>query len=289
MAMPMKKSLLLLLLPLLMYVDDNCSLSIAYAQSLQPGSLTVNEIYQPGPGLPVGKIQSVWGYVAVVHVNLPDAYLARAGLPLFNGDTILTPERGGFGCKLNDGSIMKLAANSKLRLNRITHDVRRKSSISSLSLDFGKAYFKMAKLEDFEPREFRVETGTIMAGGRQANFAIIVSPESTEIVALKDTIIEVMHLADPERMVFLSDLQRLVIEEDTLPSTVEIIPEEKSGQLVSKFEHFSESSTSDISRTSFRDTESLSEDLLPEDMEEEELRTEEIQEEEIKDNSLTVE
>jgi hypothetical protein len=182
---------------------------------------------------------------------------------------------------------MKLASNSKLRLNRSAHNIQRKSSISSLSLDFGKAYFKIAKLDDFEPREFRVETSTIVAGGRQANFAILMSVESTEIVALKDTILEVMHLADPERKIFLSDFQRLVIEGDTLPSTVEKIPEGKVGQLVSKFEHFSESSTYNISRSGIHDTESVEGDLHSDDILVEEVQAEEIQEEEIKDDSLT--
>jgi hypothetical protein len=206
------------------------------------------------------------------------------GLPLFNGDTIVTPESGGFGCKLNDGSVMKLASNSKLQLNHSTHDARRKSSISSLSLGFGKAYFKIAKLDDFEPREFRVETDTIVTGGRQANFAILMSAESTEIVALKDTLLEVMHIADPERKIFLSEFQRLVIEEDMLPSTVDIIPEEKAEQLISKFEHFSESSISEISRSKIHDTETVEEDLQSED-----IQVEEIQAEEIKDDSLTAE
>jgi hypothetical protein len=285
MAISMKKVLLTLLLLLsLICIGDNRGFTNVYAQSTQPESLTVNEIYQPGPGLPVGKIQSVWGYVAIVHVDVPDAYLARAGLPLFNGDTIVTPESGGFGCMLNDGSVMKLASNSKLRLNRSTHDARRKSSISSLSLDFGRAYFKIAQLDDFEPREFRVETGTIVTGGRQANFAILMSAVSIEIVALKDSLLEVMHLADPERKIFLSEFQRLVIEEDMLPSTVEIIPEEKAGQLISKFEHFSESSISEISRSKLPDTESFEEDLHSEDMRVEEMETEEIQEEVIKDD-----
>jgi hypothetical protein len=285
MAISMKKVLLtLLLLFALVCLGDNRGFTNVYAQSTQPESLTVNEIYQPGPGLPVGKIQSVWGYVAIMHIDMPDAYLARAGLPLFNGDTIVTPEKGGFGCKLNDGSVMKLAPNSRLRLIRSAHNAGRKSSISSLSMDFGKAYFKIAKLDEFEPREFRVETGTIVTGGRQANFAILMSAESTEIVALKDTVLEVMHLADPERKIFLSDLQRLVIEEDTLPSSVQIIPEEKAGQLISKFEHFSESSTSEISRSKLPDTESVEEDLHSEDMRVEEMQTEEIREEVIKDD-----
>jgi hypothetical protein len=281
----MKKVLLALLLLLaLICLGDNSGFTNVYAQSTQPESLTVNEIYQPGPGLPVGKIQSVWGYVAIMHVDVPDAYLARVGLPLFNGDTIVTPESGGFGCKLNDGSVMKLASNSKLQLIHSTHDAGRKSSISSLSLGFGKAYFKIAKLDDFEPREFRVETDTIVTGGRQANFAILMSAESTEIVALKDTLLEVMHMADPERKIFLSEFQRLVIEDGTLPSTVEIIPEEKVAQLVSKFEHFSESSISDISRSKFLDTETGEEDLQSVDV-----QVEEIQEEESKDDSLTAE
>jgi hypothetical protein len=266
-----KKIVFALLIPfVLIFINVGINSDDAVAQS-NSEDLTIKENYQSGPGLPVGKIQSVWGTVAILHTDMSDAFLARVGLPLFNGDTIITTEQGGFGCKLNDGSAIKLSSNSQLKFNQSAHSFKRKSSITSLSLYAGRAFFKIAKLDGFEPREFRVETDAVVAGGRQAIFMMLISDESTEIVALNDSLLEIMSLQDPEQKIFLSEYQRIVIEEDSLPSTVEIIPQSEAGLLISKFRQYYESELSDPSPHKLVEQKEGDEGIEEEDIQEEEI------------------
>lgn len=249
-------------------VHGEGNLNHSFAQSLLPQELTLNEIYEAGSGLPVGKIQSIWGDVVILHADMIDGYLAKVGLPLFNGDTIVTTENGSFGCKLNDGSTIRLASNSKLTINQSAHDARRKSSFSVLSLIPGNAYFKIAKLDEFEAREFKVETDVVVAGGRQADFIIMVAEGINEILALQATILQVASLEDPEQKIVLSDFQRAVILDGVLPATVEMIPTEEAAQLVSQFYQIPEGILSDMAMRKLREKEIFEdEDILEEDIE----------------------
>jgi hypothetical protein len=234
--------------------------------------MDAREIYQAGPGLPVGKIQSIWGISAVRHSNAPDSYLARVGLPLFSGDTVVTAENGSLGCRLNDGSIIKLAADSKLTIHYSAHYTNRKSSISSLTLVKGSAFVKIAKLDEFDPREFKVRTGAVAAKGRQAEFFIESGEWISEIVALADAALEVMSLKDPEQKIFLSEFQRAVIREGVLPATVEFISQEEAARLVSKFQQVPASGFSDtaLKKPGVRKT-GHDEDIREEDIEDDRL------------------
>jgi len=218
----------------------------AGAQSMLPAEMVIKKVYPAGSGLPLGKVLSIWGDVVIVHAAGEDAYRAGVGLPLFRGDTIMTNHNAGLSCQLKDGSTVKLAENSKLKINLSAHDNQRKSSISSLSLMTGKGFFQIATLEGFEPREFRVETESLIAGGRQAHFAIFILEEATEIIAFKDSLIEVMRLDDPDQKIFLSEFQRVEIEGAELPSTVEIFPEPEAKKFLGEFRQYPESHFSNI-------------------------------------------
>jgi hypothetical protein len=254
----------------LIFLHGEGNFNQSFAQSLLPQEITLNQIFRAGPGLPVGKIQSVWGDVLILHADMIDAYPAKAGLPIFNGDTIITTENGSFGCKLNDGSIIRLASNSKLSIIQSAHDTKRKSSFSALSLIPGNAYFKIAKLDEFVPREFKVETDVIVAGGGPADFILMVGEGINEILALQATILQVASLEDPEQKIVLSDFQRAVIQQGVLPSTVEMIPTEEAAQLVSQFYQVPEGILSDMAMKKLDEEEDLEdEDILEEDIEEE--------------------
>ena len=236
-----------------------------HAQTPLPAGMVIKKVYQAGSGLPVGKIQSVWEDVAIVHVGTEDAYQARVGLPLFRGDTIITHQNSSFSCQLKDGSIVKLAADSKLKINLSAHDPQRKSSISSLWLIAGKAYFQITKLDEYEPREFRVETDLIIAGGRQADFAIFIFEQTTEIIAFKDSLLEVMSLEDPEQIIFLSEFQRAEIEGGELPSTVEIFPAEQANQFLSDFQQYSDHRLSDLTINQTDENEAIGDEEIQEE------------------------
>ncbi len=218
----------------------------ACAQTMLPAGMEIKKVYQAGSGMPVGKIQSAWGDVVIVHTGSEEAYRAKTGLPLYLRDTIITSSNASLTCRLRDGSIFKLAEDSKLKINLSAHDTQRKSSISSLFLIAGKAHFQIAKLDDFEPREFKVETDSFIAGGRQADFAILLLEEHAEIIAFRDSLLEVMSLEDPDQKIFLSEFQRAEIEGGELPSTVEIFPVEQANQFLSDFQQQTDQRLSDL-------------------------------------------
>jgi hypothetical protein len=242
----------------------------SFAQSLVPQEVIINQTYRPGPGLPVGKIQSVWGAVVILHADMIEGYPAKVGLPLFNGDTIITTEHARFGCKLNDGSIIRLASNSKLSINRSIHHTKRKSSFSALSLIPGNGYFKIAKLAEFEPREFKVKTDVVVAVGSEADFILMVAEGINEILALQASVLQVASLEDPDQKIILSDFQRAVIQQGELPSTVEMIPGEEAAQLVSQFYQVPEDILSAMAVKKLDQEEDFEdEDILEEEIEEE--------------------
>lgn len=236
-----------------------------YAQPNLPAEMVIKNVYRAGAGFPVAKIQSVWGDVAIIHAGMQDAYRAGVGLPLFRGDTIITNQNAGFSCQLKDGSIVKLAADSKLKINLSAHNTQRKSSISSLFLTAGKAYFQIAKLDEYEPREFRVETDLIIAGGRQGDFAIFISEQTTEIIAFKESLLEVMSLQDPEQKLLLSEFQRAVIEGGQLPSTVEIFPVEQSSQFLGDFQQYSDQRLSNLTINQVGENETYGDEAIQEE------------------------
>jgi predicted nucleotidyltransferase len=63
---------------------------------------------------------------------------------------------------------------------------------------------------------------------------------------LKDAVLEIMDLADPEQKVFLSEYQRVIIDKGVLPSTVEMIPAEKARQFIREFMQVSQNNLSDL-------------------------------------------
>ncbi|UCE51110.1 MAG: FecR domain-containing protein [Desulfobacterales bacterium] len=236
MVLKIKKIILTLIISLfLVFLKYDLAFTQAFPQPMLPEDVPISEIYQAGPGLPVGKIQSVWGSVAVIHADMTCGYQAKIGLPLFEGDTIITLGNGSTGCKLNDGSVIRIAPNSKLSIIRSAHDSKRKSSISSVSLPLGKAFFKITKLEDFEPREFKVTTDTVVVGARQADFMLLVTEEINEIIVMEGADLEITSVEDPEQKILLSELQRAVIEEGMLPSTIEMMPPEDANLLAGEF------------------------------------------------------
>jgi hypothetical protein len=99
----------------------------------------------------------------------------------------------------------------------------------------GKALFKIAKWDDFEPREFKVTTDAIVARVKQADFMLWVTEEINEIVVVEGADLEISSIEDPEQKILLSNLQRAVIDRGMLPSTVEVMPAEDANLLAGEF------------------------------------------------------
>lgn len=173
----------------------------------------------------VGKVLSVQGKVMILKKDMKHVYLAKKGLPLFDGDSIVTQEKGRIQFRFNDESTMSLAPMSKLVLNRSVYDSKKKTRSFSLDLMLGKARFWVKKLLHFKRSEFRVKTPTAVCGVRGSDFVLRSTPKVTEVTTFEDTKLEVLSLATPgAKPTILESLERAVVEEGSIPSRVEKIP-----------------------------------------------------------------
>jgi hypothetical protein len=92
----------------------------------------------------------------------------------------------------------------------------------------GKARFWVKKLTEYTRSEFKIKTKTAVVGVRGSDFIIKSTPKLTEVTALKDTLLEIVSLADVEaKPTILADYERSIIELDALPTeAIKISPEE---------------------------------------------------------------
>jgi hypothetical protein len=195
-------------------------------ESLLPAGLTMEDVFKPGVGTPVGKIELAHGEVVIIHADELRGYQARKDLPLFTGDTIVTLETGRAKFKLNDESIMTLAPETKLVINRSVYDPAKKSRSSYLGMSTGKARFWVKKLTDFQRSVFKVKTPTAVCGVRGSDFVAIVTADRTELTALEKTFLEVLSLASPEgEPLTITDFERAIVETTRIWKE-EITPEE---------------------------------------------------------------
>lgn len=205
------------------------------AESLLPESPIIQETYQPGSGLPVGKILSVRGDVLILHAKIENGFWAKIGLPLYEGDTIITLEKGAAVFRLSDGSRLTLLSNSKIRIDRCMFSSASKRSISYLDMALGEARFQVKLLAGFEPREFKVRTKTAVTHAQAADFIIRAGESSTEVSALKNTQLQLTSLAVPEKPMLLSDFQQIKIGQFDLAFSATEVKKEEVDKILMEF------------------------------------------------------
>ena len=88
-------------------------------EALLPAGLTMEDVFKPGVGTPVGKIELAQGEVVIIQKDMPDGYRAVTGLSLYQGDTVITAGNGRVRFGMIDGSILTLASSTKLIINRL--------------------------------------------------------------------------------------------------------------------------------------------------------------------------
>jgi hypothetical protein len=187
-----------------------CFLGIApvTAATVLPQGLVMEEVYSPGRGRPVGIVQQVLGDVVIMHGNVLKGYKAERGIRLYKGDTVMTLEYGKVRFKLNDGSILSLASETKLKLTQSVYEKKKKRRSSFFQMALGKARFVVVKLLDFKRSEFKVKTPTAVCGVRGSDFILEATDSETIATALLDTELEFQGLAFLEEpFVILKDFE----------------------------------------------------------------------------------
>jgi len=162
----------------------------AQAATVLPQGLVMEDIYSPGRGRPVGIVQQVLGDVVIMHGDVLKGYRAKRGIHLYKGDTVMTLEYGKVRFKLNDGSILSLTSETKLKLTQSVYEKKKKRRSSFFQMALGKARFLVVKLLDFKRSEFKVKTPTAVCGVRGSDFILEATESETIATALVDTEIE---------------------------------------------------------------------------------------------------
>ena len=236
--MPLRKSLILMLgiISLVVLVGRPSFSETNFLEQTLPGDIIIEKIFQPGSGLPVGKIQSVRGDVIIFHRDPTVGYRARAGLPIYAGDIIHTRGISWISCRLIDGSKMALTANTTLTILQSNYNSARQSSVSFLKLNRGGARFKFNPPPDRSFSEFKIQTETAFIVTQNADFTIKLNPAQTEIAAFDGSRLEVTGMAQPEEFITLTDFQRTTVKEGMVSQTVETLSKEDIEALMTKFD-----------------------------------------------------
>jgi hypothetical protein len=213
-----------------------CLLGIlpALAASVLPQGLVMEDTYSPGRGRPVGIVQQVIGDVVIMHNKVLKGYRAKRGIRLYKGDTVMTLEIGRIRFKLNDGSIISLASETKMKLTKNVYDKKKKRRSSFFSLALGKARLLVVKMLDYKRSEFKVKTPTAVCGVRGSDFILEATETETIATALADTELEFQSLAFLEEPpVILRDYETSTARKGERPTAPMKLPqdsiEEKKG------------------------------------------------------------
>ena len=201
----------------------------ASARSVLPEEVVISDTFYPGYGAPIGQVQRVRGEAVGVHAHAEDqGFRLRPKNRLYKDETIYTLEKGKIRFRLNDGSILSLASETKLELNKSVYNKKKKSRSSFLTMAFGKARFLVVKLANFKRSDFKVKTPTAVCGVRGSDYVVEAAEEVSTFIALEDTTIEVYNpqFPDAEPMV-LKDGEMSKVYKGGYPSEpVKLSPEE---------------------------------------------------------------
>jgi len=225
--------ILCLFLLLLLFGQPSFAEMIISEKSL-PADAFVEEFFQGGSGLPVGKIQAVRGEAIIFHREPMVGYQAKTGLPLYHGDTISTRSNGRILCRLIDGTIFSLVPDTTLTILQCNHNSARKTSVSFLSLKHGDGRFQVKEPAELFSHEFKIQTNTTFVQTRDAEFIIRASQDTTEIIAFEKSRLEVTNLAEPEAIFFLSDFQRTIVEDKSGPQLIETVSQDEAEEMITE-------------------------------------------------------
>jgi len=208
----------------------------SHAETLMPKGIVIKDKFLPGRGRSIGKVSLVQADVIIIHSDRKYGYRAKKDTPLFEGDTVITQDKGRIEAVLNDGSTIILVPQTSIELSGSVYDQANGIRSSLINMAIGKARFLVTKLVSFKRSEFKVKTETAIAGVRGSDFIVKTSPGFTEIAALAKTSLEVASTLSPDKLTILSDYEKTSVEKGALPSPVVKIPAEEINQIQNEFQ-----------------------------------------------------
>lgn len=202
------------------------------AEPILAANLFINENYRPGDGLPLGKIHSTQRGVYIVHAGQNEGYRAKAGLPVYKGDILVTSRKGRALCRLNDGSNFSLAPATKLTILRSSYNTAGKVSVTLLLLNTGLARFQLKSLAEFDSRQFTVRTNIAEIIAKEGDFIVRSGQEHTEVTAVVNSRLKVTGRDSPETIEDLTEFTKAVVDKGVFAARIESLRTEEVDALI---------------------------------------------------------
>ena len=205
----------------------------AITETPLPVDVPAIEEYRAGSGLPVGKVLSLRGEVLVYHRDQKVASRLETGLPLYLGDTIHTQATGRILGRLIEGTTFSLAPDTMIEIVQCNHNLIAQTGSSFISLKDGTGRFQVKAPADAGSHEVRIETRTVLARTRGADFIVKAQGDTTTFVTFARSRLEVTYPA-AEEVFLLSDFQKAVVTQAQHPQTISGLTEAESALWAAK-------------------------------------------------------
>jgi hypothetical protein len=136
-------------------------------------------------GAEVGRVQSLQGTVLIIHEGGADSIRLDKNMPVpvFSGDTLVTEKNSRITLLMQDKSLLTLAAQSKLVLDKAVFRPEDGRRDTRLQLLLGRLRAVVSKMTG-EDNVFIIQTPTAAAGVRGTDFAVAVAPSPRQPAAL---------------------------------------------------------------------------------------------------------
>ena len=196
-----------------------------------PRGIEVKQEFEPGFGKSVGSVKAVKGQAYVIHSKKNAAFPLKQQDGLYLQDILITGKKSGLRMELSDKSVLSLASQTKLKLNRNVYEPEERSRSSFIRMFLGKARFLIKKMVDYKKSEFKVKTNTAIAGVRGSDFIVQAEAQETTVTALEDTKLQIVSPAFPEDPLELTDREQTHIRKGNKPEPVKKVSRETIEQL----------------------------------------------------------
>jgi len=207
----------------------------AVAEKTLSSDIVIKEVYQPGSGLPLGKIKAVRGEVIVFHRDPTVGYPARTGLPLYQGDILRTEAGAWTACRLVDGSQFALSSRTTLSILQSSLNTMRKSGASFANLMQGAGRFKLQRQPELASYEFKIQTPAASVVAGNADFVVKANPRESEIIAFENSRLEVAGVSAPEDVLLVSGFQQITVREGSVPDMITALSRQETEDMMAEF------------------------------------------------------
>jgi hypothetical protein len=100
---------------------------------------------------------------------------------VYEGETLITGKNAFTQVVFLDGSVVKLASNSKIKINHYEYDAKKGTGNSEITAEKAMASFIVGKIANLTPNNYKVLSATAVIGIRGSAFSMIADKEKTII------------------------------------------------------------------------------------------------------------